>query len=591
MGWRTRTAAATAALALACTGSAEAGTYIASDPAGDQVLFHQVLAQTARPLYVATRHPGGSFGSLQAEVPPPGQFFPNATVDDSGGFVARWNSSDPKFQSHQPTSAVAIGAPDGSLGSPTESLDFIGSLASNSRGDSVVAVTARDGTSRYLYRPAGGGFGPPQQFPVSTGGLIGFAVDEDGSVLAVIFGHGDELLQATRPPNGDFGAPTPIAGTPDAFDNVQLGSARNGRAMLVFKDGDALRAMERPPGGTFGPLFDVATGLDAQPFADTILLAGSGAAIVSYGTTGGARYATARDPGGSFTAPRMIERDAGLAVNDRGDAAVAWAEDDYEVRAMYRSAGRELSTARTLAPRRSWPSSAFFLPMIQPGLAIDDSGRATASWERTDGTTVTTTVRDFNASGSEAPVVVDTLPSFTREGPPAACRPAGARVLRSSKAVTVFRGRFDRVYGCLLGRGQPVALGQFADQEPQPARGMGLAGPFVAYAVDYPGRGYAFSRLYVLDLRDDVWGFNRMTDLESSGSAKLLAARVTPAGAVAWITRRRHGVVKRVWQWNRKQSRPRLLDASRRIDASTLRLRGSRLTWRRAGGLHHATLR
>src|SRR4051812_50073483 len=111
MGWRACTAAATAALALACTGSAEAGTYIASNPAGDQVLFHQVLAQTSRPLYVATRHPGGSFRSLQAGVPPPGQFFPNATVDDSGGVPPRWDSSAPTVPSHPPTSAAAAAAP------------------------------------------------------------------------------------------------------------------------------------------------------------------------------------------------------------------------------------------------------------------------------------------------------------------------------------------------------------------------------------------------------------------------------------------------------------------------------------------------
>src|SRR3954454_7179263 len=154
MGWRAWTAAATAVLALTGAGSADADTYIASNPVGDQVIFHQVLAQTSRPLYVGTRHPGGSFGPLQAEVPPPGQFFPSAIVDDGGGFVARWNSADTKFESHPPTSALAIGAPDGSLGSAIESAELTGSLASNGRGDSIVALTADDGTSRYMYRPA-----------------------------------------------------------------------------------------------------------------------------------------------------------------------------------------------------------------------------------------------------------------------------------------------------------------------------------------------------------------------------------------------------------------------------------------------------
>src|SRR3954453_7870188 len=261
MGWRAWTAAATAVLALTGAGSADADTYIASNPVGDQVIFHQVLAQTSRPLYIGTRHPGGSFGPLQDEVSPPGQFFPSATVDDGGGVVPRWNRPDPQNQIHPQTSSVATGAADGSLGSPTQSSEFIGYLASNARGDSIVAITPSFGTQRYMYRPAGGAFGAPQPLPLPEpgAGLIGFAVDEDGSVLAILLGQDHDLFQATRPPGGDFGPPSPIPGVPGDFDNVQLGAARNGRALLVFGQEDALRAMERPPGGTFGALFDVTT--------------------------------------------------------------------------------------------------------------------------------------------------------------------------------------------------------------------------------------------------------------------------------------------------------------------------------------------
>jgi hypothetical protein len=263
-----RTAAAIAVLALAGAGSAEAGTIIVSNPAGDQVLFHQVLAQTARPLYIGTRRSGGSFGSLRPEVPPPGAFFPTATVDDGGGFVARWNSADPDFESHPTTTSVAIGAADGSLGPPTQPA-FGGPFRSNARGDSIVGLTAEDGTSSYIYRPAGGEFGPAQRLPDTHGGVIDFAVDEDGSVLAVLFGPGDELLEATRPPGGDFGPASPIPGAPSQFDNMSLGSARNGRALLVFGQGDALRAMERPPGGDFGAPFDVVTGVSSSRFSPT----------------------------------------------------------------------------------------------------------------------------------------------------------------------------------------------------------------------------------------------------------------------------------------------------------------------------------
>jgi hypothetical protein len=34
-----------------------------------------------------------------------------------------------------------------------------------------------------------------------------------------------------------------------------------------------------------------------------------------------------------------------------------------------------------------------------------------------------------------------------------------------------------------------------------------------------------------------------------------------------------------------------LLDSGRRVDPSSFRLKGSRLTWRRVGKLRHATLR
>jgi hypothetical protein len=51
------------------------------------------------------------------------------------------------------------------------------------------------------------------------------------------------------------------------------------------------------------------------------------------------------------------------------------------------------------------------------------------------------------------------------------------------------------------------------------------------------------------------------------------------------------GTVKHVFGWNRRQAKPRLLDAGRRVDPRSFELDGSQLTWRRAGKLHRATLR
>src|SRR4051794_2977400 len=99
-------------LLLIGAGSANGSTQIATNPAGDQVLFHQVLGQTSRPLYAATRHPGGGFGALRPVVPPPGRFVPTAAVDDGGGFAVAWTSYDPHYQSHPATNSVATGSPD-----------------------------------------------------------------------------------------------------------------------------------------------------------------------------------------------------------------------------------------------------------------------------------------------------------------------------------------------------------------------------------------------------------------------------------------------------------------------------------------------
>jgi hypothetical protein len=51
------------------------------------------------------------------------------------------------------------------------------------------------------------------------------------------------------------------------------------------------------------------------------------------------------------------------------------------------------------------------------------------------------------------------------------------------------------------------------------------------------------------------------------------------------------GSKKRVRLWNAGAARPRLVDAGRGIDPRTLKLRGSRLTWKHGRRLRHAVLR
>jgi hypothetical protein len=599
MGRRAFTAAALA-LVLIAPGSAHASTEIATNPAGDQVLFHQVLGFATRPLYVTTRHPGTGFGPVRPAVPPPGIFYPAARVDDSGAFVATWAVDDSLHYSRlhptpPPTHEVAIGTPDGGVGTPTSLPgDFFSGqdFASNPRGDTIVASTDR-GPSHYLYRPAGGDFGPPGDLPGSGGAAFGFAVDPDGTALVVLFGPNGELLQSTRPPGGEFGPPTEITAVPADAYPVEFAASRGGRALIVFGMGRTVAAVERPPGGSFGPLFRVASHLKhTQPLL-AAAVTDSGAAVVSY-TPQDHTYMVARDPGGPFSAPRKVDPYSRFAVNDRGDAAAVWNGTARLVRGVYRRAGsRSFGATRTLASRDPLSTGAFYAPSIeQPSIALDDSGRATATWEVSDGTTVRAIVRDFDASGLRAPVAVDALPTLTQEAPSESCRPAGVPIRRSTRDSTVFGSNTFNLYGCLLARGTPVELApRLFDVVDQPPRTMSLAGPFVALGRDFSGRGFAYSRFTVIDLRDEHYGLNREADLDGPGMATLLDSRLKANAAAAWISRRRGGKLKRVWAWDQRRSRPRLLDRGLRVAPRSLELKGSRLTWRRRGKLHHATLR
>jgi hypothetical protein len=255
---------------------------------------------------------------------------------------------------------------------------------------------------------------------------------------------------------------------------------------------------------------------------------------------------------------------------------------------MYRPSDKpRFGTAITLAAARPFATG-----FEAPSVAIADSGRATAAWEQDDGATISLVARDFRGSRADRREVVASLPSFVREGPPSACRPAGARVVRSGAQSTVFVS--DSYYGCLLARGVPARLTNFS-LEAGPPSTISLAGPLVAYAGQTEFR--------IVDLRDPDFGFNRVGALDGPGSAFLAVSRLKPDGAAAWIACarvgkpgesrsscvRKGGMTKRVYAWNRSAPFPRVLDSGRRI--GSLRLRGSALTWRSGGKVRHARLR
>jgi hypothetical protein len=300
----------------------------------------------------------------------------------------------------------------------------------------------------------------------------------------------------------------------------------------------------------------------------------------------------ARKPGSKFVLSSRFNGAARVAVDDAGDAAAVWSTYGHAVRAIYRPSDKpRFDRSVTLDGPRP------FAPGFEsPSVVIDNSGRATAAWERDDGATIKLLAKDFRGARAGRGEVVGALPSFVREGPAEACRPAGARVVRSSPQSTVFVS--NTYYGCLLARGVPARLDNFS-LEPGPTSTISLAGPFVAYA------GQAEFR--IVDLRDPESGVNRLGELDGvgHGPAFLAASRMKPDGAAAWITCARSGkpgesrsrclhaggMTKRVFVWNRSALVPRLVDSGRTIRPATLKLRGSALSWRHGGKLHHARLR
>jgi hypothetical protein len=245
----------------------------------------------------------------------------------------------------------------------------------------------------------------------------------------------------------------------------------------------------------------------------------------------------------------------------------------------------------------------------RPSVVVDDSGRATAAWEETNGATVRTYTRDFDQGGISQGVPASSVPSYISEAPPAACRPGDAQVAQASALSTVFV-QHNSVYGCLLARGVPVGLSGGYDDgvsyEPQSPKRMALAGALLAYAADYGGHSFESSALIVTDLRDPAGGVSRGWGIATTESAELAAIRLRANGAVAWIgcatdqapygalndsCQHRGGDRKEVWVWPVRRRKPSLVDRGRIIDPRSFHLRGSKLTWRHGPKLRHARLR
>jgi len=339
--------------------------------------------------------------------------------------------------------------------------------------------------------------------------------------------------------------------------------------------------------------------------------------VITYG--GRPLEAAIRRGHGSFSPPQTLGSGvyaSAATMNARGDAAVVWANSSRNLLGAYAPAGSGFGAGQLLGAIPFGVGGQLITPPLSPDVAIDGSGRATAVWEQGDGETVRLQSRDIGAAGPGPLTTAETVSAFDQVAPPSACTPSGGRVLlRGSRAVVVRTP--GGTFGCLLARGELVPLnrtypyprGDASPTQPYQPPAMTLAGPFLASVVEIGNHDASTSTLMTLtDLRDEVSGIGRAANAtppargQVGERAVVPALKLKPNGAMAWIAcavdfrrppnvrrtcRRPGGLTKQLWAWNLADGKPRLVAHGKRIDPRTLKLNGSRLTWK-AGKRHRA---
>lgn len=163
--------------------------------------------------------------------------------------------------------------------------------------------------------------------------------------------------------------------------------------------GEVIQAVTRNPGGKFSEALQLSSPGE-QP---DVAMAPDGEAVVVWRRFeiehegDYAVEASYRPAGGDFSAPIEIAvmppgvfpREIHVAIDDAGDTAVTWAQQESKsvsvVKASLRASGGSFSGPVAISPAASGESSAF-----EPRVAIDAAGEATAVWvyEEASGTVV-----------------------------------------------------------------------------------------------------------------------------------------------------------------------------------------------------------
>jgi hypothetical protein len=578
---------------FASASAALAEPQLVQDENGDAALVFDILRQP-RPIFATAAPGGGSFGPLTQLTPAGGGFPPATTVapDEQGGAVAAWAGTG-GIGTFPRDVFVSIKPPGGEFGAP-QRLSLPGhtagivSLDVNARGDAVVAWFdyAEDGLT-YAYRPAGGSFGPPEGVPGPITHDLSVVLEADGGALFLgdstpaVGGNTVNPWSVHRSSEGTFAAPVQLAGVP-ALDTVAVAGNRRGDVLLAWAKDRTLAVAERPVGGTVGPASVVATGVDTEGYSVPVraVINDDEDAVVLFSDP--TVRVLVREGSGSFGAPRRLASSrsasvytAGLAVDEHGDAAVAWSTNPQAVRAAYRVRGGSFGSVMTLRSALGVLAGPY-----PPSVAIDGAGTATAVWEEGDGESVFIRSRRFAALPAATSIVV-TVPSYIQEAPPEACAAHSSVLAKNARAVITTGLR-----GCLLARGTPIDLGQthpyaIGDTSNVQSRRIALAGPYAASVLTVRAHeGEVSTWVSIVDLRDEWSGRNRAAPASNVfGAVPVPTLRLRRDGAAAWVARSGRRM-KQVFAFGVSRRNAKLLGHGTKIVPASLRIDGTRVRWR-----------
>lgn len=314
-------------------------------------------------------------------------------MDDSGRAVTAWSAFDGSFNRVQARRRTAAGG----LG-PIVTLSVAGNHGVNPRlavaedGDAIVAwMYQRPGVSEFRIQArrisASGALGSIQTLtpPDKFANLTSVDINAAGDAVIAYFISGEsakvQVLKAVgaTPPATPLGVDTfhPSAGI-DADGDVV--------AAWVVSDGVEKRVQvrRRTASGTLtSPQFLSAAGQDVLSVPPAIAVEDDGDAVVAWSRSDGStnrvqtRKRTAAGALSSILTMSVVGREADMptiSMDDDGDAIVAWhlGGENGRIQARRRTSTGELSPIRTLTPPE--------VDARGPAIAMDGAGDAAISW-------------------------------------------------------------------------------------------------------------------------------------------------------------------------------------------------------------------